>query len=72
VQFDCSYLCVCCHCSFQVETMMETFFSTHGENQVRLKLDLTKRLASQQAIKALDTSASQIGMLEEDEKVPNL
>jgi len=57
---------------YPVETMMETFFSTHGENQVRLKLDLTKRLASQQAIKALDTSASQIGMLEEDEKVPNL
>lgn len=51
--------------------MMETFFSTHGENQVRLKLDLTERLTSQQAIKALDTSASQIGMLEENEKVPN-
>lgn len=49
--------------------MMDTFLSRHGEDEIKAKLDLSKRLASHQGLKALETSASRRDLLEEDEKV---
>lgn len=54
---------------FQVDTMMETFLSRHDEDELKAKLDLSKRHASQQGLKALESSASRRDLLEEEEKV---
>lgn len=48
---------------------MDTFLSFHGEDEVTVKLDLNKRLASQQGLKALDTFGSRKDLLNEEEKV---
>ncbi|XP_024390058.1 vacuolar protein sorting-associated protein 51 homolog [Physcomitrium patens] len=54
--------------NYPVDTMMDTFLSFHGEDEVTVKLDLNKRLASQQGLKALDTFGSRKDLLNEEEK----
>ena len=49
--------------------MMDMFLSYHWKDGVKPKLVLTKRLASQQGLKALETSASRQDLHAEDEKV---
>lgn len=47
---------------------MDIFLSHHGEDRIKSKLDLTKRLASQQGLKALETLASRKDLHADDEK----
>jgi len=49
--------------------MMDSFLSRHGKDEVQAKLDLNKRRASHQGLKALETCASRRDLLEDDEKV---
>ena len=49
--------------------MMDTFLLRHGEDEVKAKLYLSKRVASNQGLKALEISVSRKDLLEEDEKV---
>lgn len=49
--------------------MMDTFLSYHGKCGVKQKFYLTKRVASQQGLKALETSTSRKELHTEDEKV---
>jgi hypothetical protein len=48
---------------------MDIFLSHHGEDGIKSKLDLTKRLASQQGLKALETLASRKDLHADDGKV---
>jgi hypothetical protein len=49
--------------------MMDTFLSRHGEDEAKAKLYLSKRVATNQGLKALEISVSRKDLLEEDEKV---
>lgn len=51
-----------------MDTMMDTFLSYHGKCGVKQKFYLTKRVASQQGLKALETSTSRKELHTEDEK----
>lgn len=49
--------------------MMDTFLSRDVEDEVKAKLCLSERVASNQGLKALEVSVSRKDLLEEDEKV---
>ncbi|KAG0580912.1 hypothetical protein KC19_4G210000 [Ceratodon purpureus] len=51
-----------------VDTMMDTFLSRHGDVEAKSNFYLSKRVASNQGLKALEISVSRKDLLEEDEK----